>query len=266
MTDPISRDTPPEKNPRKALSIKAMMTRIAIIVMLMELFIMVAFDVFPENTSVALEALLDATLLVSISIPLIYFLVIRPFVRARDAAEEHIAYLAFHDSLTHLANRRLLVEYLEKYLMVCERHPIFGALIYIDLDGFKKINDTYGHNAGDALLIEAAKRLKIATRAEDTLSRFGGDEFVLLAQQLDIDATTARAKAKRIAEKMHQALCEPIYYADKKLEFGASIGIYLVGTTKITAKNAIGEADKAMYRAKQRGDGQITFSDDVQAP
>lgn len=266
MTDNAPPEIVPARNLRKALSIKAMLARIAIIVMLMEIFIMAAFDVFPENISVAFEAFLDAAILVLISIPLIYFWVIRPFVRARDEAEARIAYLAFHDSLTDLANRRLLVEYLEKYLAVCERHPIFGALIFVDLDGFKKINDAFGHNAGDALLIEVGKRLKGTTRSEDTLSRFGGDEFVLLAQQLDIDENIARGKAKIIAEKMHQALHEPIYYQEKKLDIGASIGIYIIGAKKITAKTAIGEADKAMYRAKQSGGGQITFFDEAPAP
>ncbi|MBI3772025.1 MAG: GGDEF domain-containing protein [Gammaproteobacteria bacterium] len=266
MSDNISPDTAPDKSRRKALSIKALLARIAVIVMLMELFIMAAFDVFPEEVSVAFEALLDAALLVLISIPLIYFWVIRPFVRARDEAEERIAYLAFHDSLTRLANRRLLIEYLEKYLAVCERHPIFGALIFVDLDGFKKVNDTYGHNVGDALLIEVAKRLKIATRSEDTLSRLGGDEFVLLVQQLDISENVARSKAITIAEKMHRSLCEPIYYDEKKLAIGASIGIYIIGTKKMSAKTAIGEADKAMYSAKQRGGGQITVFDEALGP
>lgn len=248
---------------RQALSIRALMIRIAIIVMLMELFIMIAFDVLPQDISLASEALMDAALLVAISIPIIYFWVIRPFVRARKEAEERVAYLAFHDSLTDLANRRLLTEYLEKYLAVCERHPIFGALIFIDLDGFKKINDTYGHNVGDALLIETAKRLKITTRSEDTLSRLGGDEFVLLVQQLDSNENTAREKALTIAEKMHKALREPIHYDDKYLDIGASIGIYIIGAKKISAKAAIGAADKAMYNAKQNGGGQIAFVEEI---
>jgi two-component system cell cycle response regulator len=252
----------PRKKQRKALTIKAIIVRISLIVLFMEVFIMKVLGVLPSDFNKNIEAILDAASLVTLSVPLIYFLVIRPFVVARDQAEAEITHLAFHDVLTNLPNRRLLLEILEKYLIFSKRHSGFGALIFIDLNDFKIVNDTYGHLAGDALLIEAAKRLKAITRAEDTVSRLGGDEFVLLAQHLDGDKETARIKATKIAEKIYEVLTEPVSYAGQSLKVGASIGIRLLGSRTTTAESAMSEADTAMYRAKQNAKERIAFFDE----
>ena len=228
----------------------------------MEMFIMKVLGVLPSDFNKNFEAILDAASLVALSVPLIYFLVIRPFVVARNEAEAEITHIAFHDVLTDLPNRRLLFAILEKYLAVSSRHANFGALIFIDLNDFKIVNDTYGHHAGDALLIEVARRLKVITRAEDTVSRLGGDEFVLLAQQLDGDKDTARGKAGMIADKIYEVLSEPVSYAGKSLKVSASIGIRLLGPKMASAESVMSEADTAMYRAKQNEKERIAFFDE----
>jgi diguanylate cyclase (GGDEF)-like protein len=162
---------------------------------------------------------------------------------------------AFHDGLTGLANRNFFIQRLE--LAVANKlrhHDNQFALLFIDLDRFKLINDTLGHQAGDALLIEVSQRLKLCIRDHDTLARFGGDEFVILLENYrsdhDIDIVS-----KRILD----ALNEPFMHEGKPMHSGASLGVAPLTTQYRTADEALRDADVAMYQAKSRGRGQAVL-------
>jgi len=245
------------------MNILQIIVRIAIIISLAELFIMQAFAVVLHDLGTNAEALLDAALLVLLSTPFIYGWVIKPFVLARNEAISSISRLAYHDSLTDLPNRRFLTEYLERGLAACVRHQSYGTLLLIDLDGFKKINDSYGHDTGDAVLVEVAKRLQTATRAEDLVSRMGGDEFVITLLQLGKNAETAHEKAMRVARKLQRELKKPISYKGSTLQIDSSIGVRLLETHEEGVHAVIREADHAMYRAKHSGKGCVVFFEEI---
>jgi diguanylate cyclase (GGDEF)-like protein len=237
--------------------------RIAIIISLAELFIMLVFSAVPHEMGTSTEALLDAALLVALSTPFIYSSVIKPFAMARDEAINRVSYLAYHDPLTNLSNRRFLTEYLDKGLANCARHRGYGALMLIDLDNFKGVNDSYGHEAGDAVLIEIGKRLQAVTRKGDLVSRLGGDEFVIALLKLDEDLEAARDKASRLAIKLRGILEKPIPYESNLLRVDSSIGIRLIGAREEGVHAVIRDADYAMYRAKCAGKGQIVFFEET---
>ena len=162
----------------KVLTLKQVIVRILTVELLTEFFIMLMFRAIPHQAGTYLEAAVDAALLVLMTAPIIYFWVIKPFVAARDEAIIHINQLAHTDSLTKLANRRLILEYLELFVAANARHKDYGAVLLIDLDDFKPVNDIYGHDAGDALLVKISERIKKCVRAEDVVGRLGGDEFM----------------------------------------------------------------------------------------
>ncbi|UCE90097.1 MAG: GGDEF domain-containing protein [Pseudomonadota bacterium] len=237
--------------PRNALSVGRVVFRIVIIFSLSELLIMAGILFIPHSLGREAEVVLDAVLLVVLATPVLYLWVIRPFVVARDEAEARVTHMAFHDPLTQLPNRRLLSEYLAKWLGSYDRHPVYGALMFIDLDDFKEVNDTFGHGAGDAVLVEVARRLESVTRVEDTISRVGGDEFVLLTPRLGSEEQQARGHALGVAEKIRELLAKPYHVYGKKLTLGSSIGIRMLSDSTVSIEELIGEADFAMYCAKR---------------
>lgn len=204
-------------------------------------------------------ALFNSVILIAITTPLIYFLVIKPFIITHDEALTKISQLAYIDPLTQLANRRFLSRHLEITVSSSVRHEIYGALLLLDLDGFKSINDLYGHDAGDAVLIAISERLQSITRSEDVVGRLGGDEFVVLIDHLDNDERIAHDKVARITRKLINKVNNPIEFNGKTLHVGASIGIRLLSFEKMETETAINEADIAMYRAKQAGGGCAVF-------
>lgn len=220
---------------------------------------MLLLEMIPYEMGVYFEAVLDTVLLAILSSPIIYFWVIRPFVSARDKALAQISHMAATDPLTGLANRRLTLKHLDSLIATSARHKDHGAVLLIDLDGFKPINDSHGHEAGDAMLIGIADRLRSAVRAGDTVGRLGGDEFVVLLSRLDADARIASDHALRIAEKLVCLIGKPVDFNGKTLHIGASIGIRLLGTQKLDTETAMREADRAMYQAKQTGKGCVAF-------
>ena len=129
----------------------------------------------------------------------------------------------------------------------------------MDLDGFKVVNDTYGHDAGDEVLVEIAKRLRSNTRSEDVADRLGSDEFFILIQHLDADEQIAHNTALKVAEKLIDVVNKPIDFNGTMLNVSASIGIRLLGFEELDAKTVMREADIAMYRAKQAGRGCAVF-------
>lgn len=168
--------------------------------------------------------------------------------------QRRIQHMALHDPLTGLANRHLLSDRIEQAIQVAARLNRLGALLYIDLDDFKPINDTHGHRIGDGVLVEVAKRLRAAVREVDTVARIGGDEFVLVLGGVE-DSDNAR----KVGAKVIEALCAPIKIGDLSLTLGASIGIVSFPCENATADMLVRAADKAMYQAKQSGKNAIAF-------
>jgi diguanylate cyclase (GGDEF)-like protein/PAS domain S-box-containing protein len=177
-------------------------------------------------------------------------------------AEEEIRNLAFHDTLTSLPNRRLLEDRLGQALANSNRSGFFGALLFLDLDNFKPLNDTHGHPVGDLLLIEVANRLKSCVRETDTVARFGGDEFAVILNELDADKTESTSQAEIIAEKIRIALSEPYLLTIKQEGMAvsivehhctASIGLTLFINHEASQADILSWADTAMYQAKESG-------------
>ena len=245
----------------KLLTTKQVAIRIALIISTVELLIMLVLEAMPHEADSHFEAVIDTAMLALLSTPAIYLWVIKPFVDARDEALAQLSHLAHVDPLTQLANRRLLSTHLDKAIAGIIRHKIYGALLLMDLDGFKPINDTHGHKAGDAVLVEIAKRLQSATRAEDVVARLGGDEFIVLIGHLDVDERIARDKALQIANKLIELVNEPFEFNGNTLHVGASMGIRLLEFRHLDTETAISEADIALYRAKQAGRGRVVFFD-----
>ena len=241
------------------LSTKQVVIRILIIISAVEFFIMMLLAIIPLEVDIYFEAIIDISLLAILSTPLIYYWVIHPFVNARDDAFSQIKKLAHTDPLTNLPNRRLLSNYFDKFIARTIRHNIVGAVLLMDLDGFKVINDTHGHEAGDKVLVEVASRIRSITRSEDVAARFGGDEFIILIQNLDENKQAAYKIATNVAEKLVSLVNKPIKHDGNLLNVGASIGIRIIGNERIGLENAIKEADTAMYNAKQTGKGKVVL-------
>lgn len=182
-------------------------------------------------------------------------------ITQRKAAEQQIQFLALYDPLTHLPNRRLLNERLSKALSACGRHRRHAALLFIDLDNFKMLNDSMGHDIGDLLLRQAALRLRDAVRENDTVARLGGDEFVILLEELAPDIHEAITQIENVAQKMLESLGRPYLFGDFSHQCTASIGaIPFIGTDE-TIESLLKSADMAMYKAKAAGKNTLFFFD-----
>ncbi|KAB2970607.1 diguanylate cyclase [Zoogloea sp.] len=171
--------------------------------------------------------------------------------RKRYDAEIHR--LAFYDPLTGLPNRRLLMDRLQQAIMMNERHTQIGALMYIDMDRFKALNDTHGHAMGDRLLIQVGERLRSAVRGHDTVARLGGDEFVLMLERLSSSRDEALARATAIARKVLEVLNTPYDLGEVLYMSTPSIGVTLVLDRNETIDEVLQRADMAMYDAKAAG-------------
>ncbi len=168
------------------------------------------------------------------------------------AEQSRLAHLAAHDSLTGLPNRSLLVDQMRRALAAAERSRARVALLFIDIDHFKAVNDGYGHSVGDAFLQAVAARLTQAVRPGDTAARLGGDEFVVLCEGLNGGETEARA----VAERISQSLTTPVAAAGQLLSAGASIGV-AIAEPGDDPEVVLSHADGAMYEAKRNGRGRI---------
>lgn len=175
-----------------------------------------------------------------------------------EDAANRIAHLAYHDTLTDLPNRTLLTDRVNRALKRMQRSRQIGALLFLDLDKFKRINDTLGHSVGDLLLRELATRLRNSLRAEDTISRLGGDEFVILIEQLGTDQARAEQQIDELAGKV-RALLEQAYHLDgHELHVTGSIGYVTFPQDGETMETLLRHADLAMYKAKQAGRNTVT--------
>ena len=180
-------------------------------------------------------------------------------ITGRKKAEEEIYSLAFFDPLTHLPNRRLLMDRMHIALGQSDRSRHCGALMFLDLDHFKVLNDTKGHEFGDQMLIEVARRLSLCVRDSDSVARFGGDEFVVLLEGLSVNENEAVVQAGLVAEKIRDSLSQTYQIADYVHESSSSIGVVLFNGAEIGAENLFKRADLAMYEAKESGRNAVRF-------
>ena len=180
-------------------------------------------------------------------------------ITEKRKSEQEIYDLAFYDPLTKLANRRLFLNQLNSELPVAKRNAVFGAIIFLDLDRFKILNDSLGHYAGDELLIQVAERINSVLRKEDLAARFGGDEFVILIRPHEPTLDLATENTLFIAEKIRSALEQPYLISNHEHHCSSSIGITLFPEFDIPADELLQQADKAMYRSKEQGRNTVSF-------
>jgi diguanylate cyclase (GGDEF)-like protein/PAS domain S-box-containing protein len=176
-------------------------------------------------------------------------------------AQDQIDRLAFQDELTGLPNRRLLMDRLQRALVVSERHGQTGALLFIDLDNFKDLNDTRGHEAGDLFLQQVAHRLLGSVRGRDTVARLGGDEFVVILEELGADLHEAATRARKVAQKITTSVHQPYMVQHHKYHGSASIGVVMFRGHQHPIEELLQQADLAMYQAKGAGRNTFCFFD-----
>lgn len=190
-------------------------------------------------------------------------------ITQRKSIEERNHYLAFYDVLTDLPNRRLFYDRLKQAMAAGKRSNMYGAVMFLDIDNFKPLNDTYGHDIGDLLLMEVASRMRKQIREIDTVARFGGDEFIVLLGSLDLDKESSAENAMRIAQKISTEIAK-VYKLNvsetdvkKIIEYNcsASIGVALFKGESICKEALLIQADKRMYLAKKLGKNQISYFD-----
>lgn len=194
--------------------------------------------------------------LVLIAVFIVWNLFLRREVNLRREAEHKMRYMATHDDLTGLPNRSLLNERINQALEQHSRHNEILAILFLDLDGFKEVNDIHGHDAGDELLLKLAGVLEGCIRKSDTVARFGGDEFVVL-----LTALLHRDDAAIVAEKILYQLGQPLRLSFGEVQIGASIGIAVYPHDATSSSDLLKQADKQMYQAKQQGKNRYSFTE-----
>jgi diguanylate cyclase (GGDEF)-like protein/PAS domain S-box-containing protein len=182
-------------------------------------------------------------------------------ITMNKAAAEEIQRLAFYDPLTQLPNRRLLVDRLNQAIVSSARNGVGGAVLFMDLDHFKTLNDSLGHGVGDLMLQQVAERLISCVREGDTVSRLGGDEYVVMLEHLSTQAIEAAAQAEGVAEKILAALNKPFKLAGHEYQNTASIGIALFNDQSQSQEDLLKHADIAMYQSKKAGRNALCFFD-----
>ncbi len=188
-----------------------------------------------------------------------FILIVANDMTERKSAEDKMEYMAYHDALTNLPNRLYLVERLEHEVCRARRHNYYGAILFIDLDHFKTINDSLGHPVGDQVLKNVATRLNELVRGEDLVARLSGDEFVVALTVLDSEIEAAALKAGEIAEKIRRHISEPYSHEDMKLHVTCSVGIVVYSDQESSVHELLRFADTAMYQVKEKGRDAIEF-------
>lgn len=178
-------------------------------------------------------------------------------ITERKEQQAHIQHLAYHDALTDLPNRQLFLDRLEQALLRSQRSQQYGALIFVDLDNFKLINDTRGHLVGDSVLVEVAARLRQSFREEDTVARLGGDEFVICMTDLGLSEANARTVEDECSSRLMEAMQLPFCVEGEEFSVSASLGLAYYHDHSLSASELLRQADMAMYQAKESGKNQI---------
>ncbi|HEY5995218.1 MAG TPA: EAL domain-containing protein, partial [Gallionellaceae bacterium] len=182
-------------------------------------------------------------------------------ISARKKTEAHNHHLAFYDQLTNLPNRRLLLDRICQAQAASERNRLFGAVLFLDLDNFKTINDSLGHATGDCLLIDAAKRISEVVKDADTVSRIGGDEFIILLEGLDVSGEHAANHARLVGSRLLEILQEPYDLDGKEVSSSVSIGVTLFRGHELGFDELLKQSDVAMYESKKAGRNTLRFFD-----
>ncbi len=182
-------------------------------------------------------------------------------ISARKRAEEKINELAFFDPLTRLPNRTLLLDRLKRAMIVGVRNTSCGAVLFLDLDHFKTLNDTLGHDMGDLMLQQVAQRMTDCVREGDTVARLGGDEFVVVLESLNTHPREAANQAQDVGEKILAALSTPFSLGDTEYRSTASIGATLFCDATVSIEDLLKQADLAMYTSKEAGRNGLQFFD-----
>ena len=200
----------------------------------------------------------------------LHVVVVSRDITERIKKEDEIRNLAFYDALTQLPNRRLLNDRLDQAMAANKRSGRYGALLFLDLDNFKQLNDIHGHSVGDLLLVEAARRITSCVREMDTVARFGGDEFVVVLSELNESQAESIAQAEIVAKKINTVLSERYVLAVQnsgkeattiKHHCTSSIGVVMFVNHEVGAEDIIKWADLAMYQAKEAGGNRVWFYD-----
>lgn len=182
-------------------------------------------------------------------------------ITLRKEAADKIEHLAYYDPLTHLPNRRLLLDRLDQAIISSSRQGSEGALLFLDLDHFKTLNDTLGHDVGDILLIQVAQRLRLCVREGDSVARLGGDEFVIILEDLSHQDIDAAAQTEVVAQKILFVLSQPYQLASELFSCTVSIGATLFNNRETSVDELLKQADIAMYQAKKSGRNTLRFFD-----
>ncbi len=184
-------------------------------------------------------------------------------ISGQKQAEQEITQLAFYDALTGLSNRRLLIDRLQQVIAVCHRQRHFGALFFIDIDDFKTINDSLGHEAGDDMLKIVARRLQDAVREVDTVARFGGDEFVVLVTDIGETLADATLAAEVIGGKLARVCNESFVLRGREYLSSLSIGVVMLDDQENSTEEILKRADMAMYASKDAGRNRVSFFEPI---
>jgi len=210
-------------------------------------------DVFPEWLSIT--AVKDSADAVT------HYVSTLTDISKRKAAEAQIQHLAFYDSLTGLPNRRLVTDRLKHLLETNVHHHRYGALLFLDLDNFKNLNDSYGHDQGDLLLQQVSGRLAPCVRKGDTVARLGGDEFVVMLQDLSDKRTEAASQTEAVGQKILATMSQPFRLGELTHYCTASLGLTLIGQSDDSVEELLKRADLALYQAKGGGRNTLRFFD-----
>ncbi len=184
-------------------------------------------------------------------------------ISTQKKAQQEIENFAYYDALTGLPNRRLLIDRFQHAMATSKRSKAYCALIFLDLDNFKQLNDTKGHDSGDQVLIEVARRIQRTIRAGDTVARLSGDEFIMIIEDLDVDQSMAYKQATEVAKKLLLALNEPCQLEMFEFQAAASLGLVLFNSDEYSFEDHLRHADTAMYQSKQAGRNTYRFYDQV---
>ncbi|WP_415884371.1 diguanylate cyclase domain-containing protein [Neptuniibacter sp. QD34_54] len=184
------------------------------------------------------------------------FVALQEDITERKVSELKLQYMATHDNLTNLPTRRLCMDRLAKIIDIAKRKQMQAAVLFIDLDGFKEVNDSFGHDVGDQVLIDTATRLKACVRESDTVARIGGDEFIILLSEIN-----KQQDAAFVAKKVLENIKQPYNIEQKKIDIGVSIGIAIYPNNAVNTERLIQCADKAMYSVKTSGKNHYSFAE-----